>query len=977
MSGLVAARFQLLATLAAVLLALSSRAVFADEAVDHFEKRVRPLLVAKCYACHSGTKNSGGLSLETAAGWRRGGDSGPAIVPGEPEQSLLIDAVEYGSLQMPPADKGGKLSAEEIALLRTWIATGAADPRAEGDSLGGMSREAAGTWWAFQPLPDATGVPSAAAIDAFVQREIDRRGLTAAPLADKRTLLRRVTFDLTGLPPTPEEVDAFVADESPVAFERVVDRLLASPQYGVRWGRRWLDVVRYADTAGENTDRPLPHAWRYRNWVVDAFNRDLPYDEFVRLQLCGDIVAAGGPPERAAEGIVATGYLAIARRFGHDIDKDMYLTHEDVIDNVGKNFLGMTLGCARCHDHKYDPFTAEDYYALYGVFDSTKFSFPGCEPQGQPRDLVPLIAPSEAEAANAEFRRRLAEYDRYDAELSQEAARLKASAVGSSSVLAEASVGEGEVVELAASGEGRLARIAMRNGEVLQLAISPNANHGADTTRVELEIEKVGGETERWNVADLIPSFASGASLVEADGAIWCLLENSETPRFLNEWRQNVEGRAGMNAWTIGDTPSALVNASENPVSVWTTLSANSFFLHPGPRTEVALAWICPADGEYAVRGSVADAHHAGLDGVTFRLERIASAEFGAGLTELGRKTFADREPRPELPPIPVAYAVAESEPRDARLHLRGDPEQLGEAVPRRWLSVFGGEPLANAGGSGRRELAERIVQHPVAARVMVNRIWLWHFGRGLVATPNDFGARGERPSHPELLDALAGGFQAEGFRLKPLHRSILLSEAYRRSSHTNADAAQLDPENRWLTRYSRRRLSAEEIRDSLLSASGGLDLTAGAAHPFPPEADWKYTQHEPFAAVYETDRRSLYLMVQRQRRHPFLALFDGADPNASSPLRLASTVPTQALFFLNDPFFHVQAARFAARLDAESDDEARIRLAFRRLFQREPTSVEIAAGRRFLSDYPGDPQETRSAYARVLMASNENLYLD
>ncbi|HEV7281791.1 MAG TPA: PSD1 and planctomycete cytochrome C domain-containing protein [Pirellulaceae bacterium] len=870
------------AALAAVLLTLSARAVLADEGVDYFKKRVRPLLVAKCYACHSGTKNSGGLSLETAAGWRKGGESGPAIVPGEPDESLLIDAVEHGSLEMPPPDTGGKLSAEEIAVLRTWIATGAADPREEGDSLGGMSREVAETWWAFQPLPDATGLPSPAAINAFI------------------------------------------ADETPEAFERVADRLLASPQYGVRWGRHWLDVVRSADTAGENTDRPLPHAWRYRNWVVDAFNRDLAYDEFVRLQLCGDVVAAGGPPEEVAEGVVATGHLAISRRFGHDIDKDRYVTHEEVIDNLGKNFLGMTLGCARCHDHKYDPVTAEDYYALYGVLESVRFSFPGCEAQGQPRDLMPLIPPSEAEAANAEFRKRLADYERHDAELLQEGGRLKESANRFSSVLAEASVGEGEVVDLAESGQGRLARVALRKGEALQLAISPNANHGADTTRVELEIASVGDPTKRWNLADLVPRFASDSSLIESGGATWCLLENAEALRFLNEKRQSVEGRVGLNAWTIGDTPSALVNTSEEAISVWTALPANSFFLHPGPQTEVALVWICPEDGEYAIQGTVGDAHPTGLDGVRFRLERIASAEFGAGLLELGQRTFAVREPRPKPPAIPVAYAVAESEPRDARVHLRGDPEQLGEAVSRRWLSFFGGEPLANAGGSGRQELAERIVQHPLFARVMVNRVWLGHFGRGLVGTPNDFGARGESPSHPELLDALAAGFRADGFRLKALHRSILLTEAYRRSSDVSENGTRPDPENRWLARFAQRRLSAEEIRDSLLAASGGLDLTPGAAHPFPPEAEWKYTQHDPFAAVYETDGRSLYLMVQRQRRHPFLALFDGADPNASTPLRGASTVPTQALFFRNDPFFHEQAGRFAEQLEAAPDEEAR-----------------------------------------------------
>ena len=344
---------------------------------------------------------------------------------------------------------------------------------------------------------------------------------------------------------------------------------------------------------------------------------------------------------------------------------------------------------------------------------------------------------------------------------------------------------------------------------------------------------------------------------------------------------------------------------------------------------------------------------------------------------------------QPPVPPaIPVAYAAVDSSPVDAPVQLRGDPEQPGDAVPRRWLSIFGGERVGLDGGSGRREFADRIVQHPLFARVMVNRIWQNHFGRGLVATPNDFGTRGDPPTHPELLDWLAVQFRANGYRVKPLHRLIMLSAAYQRASSVpeellsdmpkhdaiaSAAPAAADPENLWLSHFSPRRLTAEEIRDTLLTASGQLDHSFAEAHPFPPAAEWAYTQHTPFNAVYETDRRSVFLMVQRQRRHPYLALFDGADPNSSTASRQVTTVPTQALYFLNDPFFHTQAAAFASRT---SGDE-QIENAFRVLFQRAASDLEVQVAERFLGNYPGTPSEKWSAFARVLMASNEFLYLD
>ncbi len=733
--------------------AISGSNAFSADPTEHFEAKVRPVLVKSCQKCHGPEKQRGGLRLDTKAAWQAGGDSGPALVPGKPDESLIIKAIRNPDpkLRMPPNEK---LADHEIAALVEWVKDGATDPRVGAAQLGGMTLDDAKKWWSFQ-LVKRPAVPdnrnpqptSRNPVDAFVLTKLSDKGLSLSPPADKRTLLRRATYDLTGLPPTPAELEAFLKDDSNEAFAKVVDRLLASPNYGERWGRHWLDLVRYADTAGENSDHPLPHAWRYRNWVIEAFNRDLPYDQFLRDQIAGDLLwkaddgvvktetgwsllAPFRTPPPAFDSRIATGFLAIARRFGHDTDKDMHLTFEDTIDTVGKTLLGLSIGCARCHDHKYDAITAKDYYALYGIFESTKFAFPGCEAKQQPRDMV--------------------------------------------------------------------------------------------------------------------------------------------------------------------------------------------------------------------------------------RLQPL----------------------RPEL-----AYAVVEGTAKNTKLHLRGDPEKPGAEVPRRWLEVFGGDIVPANAGSGRLQLAEWITspKNPLTARVMVNRIWQHHFGKGLVQSPNDFGARGMPPTHPQLLDWLAAEFVASGWSIKHLHKQIVLSAAYQQGSESRPDAVKVDANNDLYWRFERRRLSGEEIRDSLLAVSGQLDRTPGGPHPFPPEKSWAFTQHAPFNTIYETDRRSVYVISIRNRRHPFLGLFDGADPNATTPQRQVTTVPTQALYFLNDPFFHKQADLLAARVLAKPDDAVRLDELFRLTLLRSPTAKDRTNAEAFLNRYTmqlSDPVADRpkiawTALTRVLLASNEFLYLD
>ena len=993
-----------IAAISLAALMLPGRAARAADPADfsHFEAKVRPLLVAHCLQCHAGEKTSGGLALDSREGWQKGGDSGPAILPGEPEASLLLKAIRgvEGVSSMPPEeDHNGqplpRLSAGEIAVLVEWIEAGAPDPRSVGAKIGGMSREEAQHWWAFQPFTPVT--PPAGAdgpaihneIDRFLQARLDAAGIAPASPADRRTLIRRATYDLTGLPPAPEEVEAFLADPAPdrAAFRAVVERLLASPQYGVQWGRHWLDVVRYADTAGENTDRPLPHAWRYRNWVYDAFNRDLPWGEFLRLQIAGDMLRAGADDAARRDGLIATGYLAIARRFGHDIDKDVHLMHEDLIDNLGKNLLGLTTGCARCHDHKYDPVSAEDYYALYGILDGSKFPFPGCEAKGQPRDMVPLLSPAETEAALAPWKAAVATRDAAIAARNEAGKRvqLKAWLADQARAFQAANVGEASSVPVAAEG-GAAHALELKKGEAIQLTVSPNGNHGADTTLVDLQVECASSADaalvgRRWTTKDLATAALPANPLVDDSGAAWCFVEPgaAEGPAFLAQRKEGVEGKPELVSWVRGELPSAFANTSPNPVKAWTELPGLSFFVHPAQDRPVAIAWVCPADGRYLVSGAVADGHPAALDGVSFTLAQVNAAEYGGALVALGK---LEAEPLPAVPPqpaLPVAYAVVEGEPHDAPFQQRGDPEKPGAAVPRRWLDILGGEPVAADGGSGRRQLADWIAGSPLATRVIVNRLWQWHFGAGIVRTPNDFGSRGEAPTHPELLEWLAARFEADGGSLKAFHRLVMDSAAYQRSGTApgGADSIERDADNKLLGRIIPRRLTAEEIRDSLLVAAGTLDPTPAEGHPFPPESTWGFSQHAPFVAVYDSPRRSGYLMVQRQRRHPFLALFDGADPNASTPKRQTTTMPTQALYFLNDPFFHAQAAKVVERVAAEEGAAAGIDRLYRLLFQREPLPAEVDRAGRLLAAYPGSPAEGWGALARVLLASNEFLYLD
>jgi hypothetical protein len=813
---------------ALVLLVIASAARAEDkppakptaEGIEFFEKKVRPVLVKHCYSCHGedAKKRKGELRLDSREATLRGGASGPAVVPGQPAKSLLITAITHGDgvEPMPPKEK---LPAEVIADLTAWVKIGAPDPRDGGTATARIDLAKAKEFWSFKPVvrPEVPKHEFANPIDSFIASKLEAKKLKPAPPAEKRTLIRRATYDLTGLPPTPEEIEQFLKDDSPEAFARVVDRLLASPAYGERWGRHWLDVVRYADTAGDNSDYPIPQIYKYRNWVIDALNRDLPYDEFIRQQLAGDLLPFKDEADRRAK-LIATGYLANTKRFGsyEDARYPWYLTYEDQIDNLGRTFLALTINCARCHDHKFDPVSQHDYYALYGFFSSTRYPRPGIELDKVQRDFVPL-APREQVAEFEKDRGvKLAELD----------AKVKAAT-------AEKSAAE---KELAAA-------------------------------------EKIKDEEEKK------AAIAAGNKKVDA-------------------LKQKIKA-AQLESEKLAKQP-------------------------------------LPFETAYAV---------------------------AEGKTE-GKKKVGN-----------------------ACVQIKGDPERLGPEIPRRFPEVLGGQKLPpDAQGSGRLYLANWIAdpKNPLTARVMVNRLWHYHFGKGLVRTPSNFGALGQAPTHPELLDWLASEFVAKKWSLKAMHRLVMLSRMYQQSSAENEDNAKIDVANDYLWKFDRHRLDAESVRDTLLAVAGNLDRAPGSEHPFPAMSTWNYTQHNPFKAVYDTNKRSVYVMTQRFQRHPFFGLFDGADTNASIDRRITSTTPLQALYLMNDPFVHTQAKKFAARIKSEKEsDTERIRQSYLLLYGRPPNSAEMNAATEYLSEVAKKIGGDRAADAaweslsRALFLSNEFVYVD
>jgi len=920
--------------------------------VSAFEAKIRPVLIRECIPCHGASQQKGGLRLDI-----------------EPQTSDIkrIKAVltRGNAIQMPPS---GALTANVKADILAWLDSGAPWPKANASKSGASDGK---HHWAFlppkrPPVPNVGKSPSRNPIDAFINQRLASTKTKASGKADLRTLIRRGTYDLTGLPPTPQEVDAYLADKRPGAWERVVDRLLASPHYGEKWGRLWLDIVHYADTAGENSDHPLPHMWKYRNWVIDAFNRNLPYNMFLQHQLAGDLLAEKLTGDAARNSRIATGFLAGTRRFGHDIDADMHLTYEDVIDTTSKATLGLSLACARCHDHKFDPIPQRDYYALYGIFQSTRFAYPGCEPFQQPKFLVPLTSATEQAAQETELQQ-------LERQVATQAVEPRPNGM---EVLGTARVPDSSSTNIS-TPTGKPIDVDLSTGDVLLFEIHPNGNHGADTTRLEVNISGTdAGKPAAWRITDILDTLPGD---VPWSGP-WMFLDLASGFRALGERLTDISGKSALRGWRSGETPSVFGNTAQTAVDVWTSLPGRNIYVHPGPKGSVGITWTAPFGGRFAVSGVVADAH-AGGDGVTWSLHKITSGvKLLATVRESSTRARALETRIAQLRSqrsSDVAFACMEATGADARLQLKGDPAVPGAIVERGVPSFLGLPSGKVASGSGRLELAKWITsrQNPLTARVWVNRIWQGHFGTGIVATPNDFGLRGTPPTDQPLLDWLASTFMENSWDTKRLHKLLMTSDVYQRKSGSVERAAAL-------ATFPRRRLTAEELRDTYLKVSGVLDAEPGTAHPFPPEQSWTFTQHTPFADDYETNKRSVYVMQKRNRRTPFFALFDGPDPNTSTALRDNTTVPTQALWLMNSFFVQSTGNTLAKRTTIGTGDVDKwMTSLYRTLLGRHPSAAERSDY--YLLEYQlydgksGETPRAWNAYVKALLVSNEVLYVD
>ncbi|QDV13496.1 Planctomycete cytochrome C [Rosistilla oblonga] len=802
----------------------SDAPVDAAKQMAFFETKIRPLLAERCYDCHDENTAESELRVDTYEGMITGGLAGPALIPGKPQGSLIVAAVGYrdSTLQMPPDEK---LSDAEIADLTRWVEMGAPHPGRDGMQTikprGDVDLEKGRQHWAFRPVAkvDPPTVnqtsPAIAAeerrdepvrhpIDAFLLSRLEAEGLQRVPAADKRTLIRRATFDLTGLPPTPADIENFLADDSEEAFANVIDRLLSSPHYGERWGRHWLDVARYADSNGLDENVVHGHAWRYRDYVVNAFNKDKPYNEFVVEQLAGDLLPPRDEIAREHERLIATGYLVLGPKVLAEQDEakmEMDIIDEQ-LDTIGRSMLGLTLGCARCHTHKFDPISHHDYYGLAGIFKSTKSM-----------DSYKTVA--------------------------------------------------------------------------------------------------------KWHEN---------------------LIETPEEEQRYNEHLAEVAAQEKKIAEVIAEATKLLEK----------------------PDSELALA----------------------------EREKKFPAETTAVL-KAERETL--KKLKDSAPERPMAMGVIDGEVADTSVHLRGSHLTLGDVVPRRFPEVLAStdQPPLPPETSGRLQFAQWLTdgQHPLTARVMANRIWHGHFGKGLVTTVDNFGLQGAPPTHPELLDWLANQFVESGWSIKTMHRTIMLSEAYQRSSQHDPKNVEADPGNSLYWRFNLRRLEAEAIRDSLLAVSGQLDRTVGGNISQYKNREYVFNHTSQDKSTYDSYRRSIYVPVIRNHLYDMFQLFDYSDASVLNGNRNVSTIAPQALFLMNSEWVSELALSIADRLLQDSSDPAaRIDQLYMQSFGRPATADERDRSLDFVSQFASlsktstDREEAeRQAWQRLcqaIVASSEFVYI-
>jgi hypothetical protein len=931
-----------------------------EDPIEFFEARVRPVLASNCYSCHT-TSKLGGLALDSRASLLKGGKSGPGFVAGKPAESLLIKAVSQTDARLKMPMGSPKLKDGEIADLAHWIAMGAPWPESkQAAQKGFVLTPKKRALWSLQPLhkPIAPVVKETGwaktPIDRFVLAKLEEQGMKPLAPANRRVLLRRATYDLIGLPPTPEEIEAFEKDTSPDAFAKVVDRLLASPHYGERWGRHWLDVARYTDGDGPE-DKPKPKArgargmtfvgygmtrdgyantWRYRDWVIDAFNQDMPYDLFVKAQIAADLLPGQPEPKKLLPGL---GLFGLGPWYTGDcvVYSDSRADERDArIDVLTKGFMGLTVTCARCHDHKYDPISQKDYYALGGIFFASGY---------KEYNLAPADQVAQGQKYQAALRAKQGELGEF----------MEKSAVDVAKTLAR-----------------QTSRYMMAGRRVLL------SKPKLDAAAVASE-EKLDPATfQRW---------------IKYLGA-----KERQHP-FLREWdRLMAKGGSDQEAQPLADQFEKLVldiiaekrdvdaanlemkkhykpDPNEASVQLPGDLMQFELFQFKHNLIEKAIdpnryyVWLDVVQGPPASRVDDFGKRKGIFEYSEEDLVRFFTSAQKARLESLEADLDALRKGAPA--DYPYVMGLGDN-PKlvNMKINVRGNPNNLGEEVPRGFPAVLAGadrDPLPFTKGSGRLELAEAIVSHPLTARVMANRIWMEHFGRGIVATTTNFGMMGDRPSHPQLLEYLASRLRETNWSMKTLHREIMLSSTYQLSYGTAEPNATADPDNRLLWRANLRRLDSEELRDSLLFVAGTLDERLGGPGQ---------SLNQP-----GNKKRTVYGRISRSAPNRVLALFDFPDPNVSLDQRSATNVPQQGLFFMNSDLMWQEAGLVAARLGAD-EDAARIQKAYRLLFGRPPSTEEVQDALQFLSAAGKDSSGERPAwqqFTQALLSSGEFNYIN
>jgi mono/diheme cytochrome c family protein len=901
------------------------------QAAEFFESRIRPILVENCQSCHGSKKQESGLRLDSRAGLLKGADTGPVVEPGKPDESPLIEAIRHaGPVKMPPKKK---LSSRAIADLTRWVEMGAPWPDADDRrAAAGDPGAAAKRHWAFQPVrnPPPPSVQDHAwprtSIDPFILARLESTGLSPAPPADRRTLIRRATFDLTGLPPTPEEVAAFEADAAPDAFVRLVDRLLASSHYGERWARHWLDVARYSDTRGYVffQDADFHWAYTYRDYVIRALNGDLPFDQFLIEQLAADLCPPGGD----RRSLTALGFLTLGGRFMNNFHDVI----DDRIDVVSRGLMGLTVACARCHDHKFDPISSKDYYALYGIFASSD------EPVVPPE----FTPPPRTEA-----------YEKYARELKAREGRLSGFVAGKHQ-------------ELVAAARRRAAEYLLAAQRALDQPNTEDFMLIADGTDLNPKM------LLRWQT--YLERSRKGHDPVFAPWHALAALPEREFPDRAREFCAELARPSGparpvnpVLVRALAEHPprslaelariyGEVLNWTE---AIWEESSRRSALnrTEPAPLPDPALEQLRQV---FHGRDAPPNLPLAPFGDLALLPDRPSQAR----LKEL-RAAFEDWLVKgPGAPPRAMSLKDSPT-PVEPRVLLRGNPNSPGESVQRRLPGLLADlHPGPFGEGSGRLELARAIVdrRNPLTARVLVNRVWMHHIGTPLVATPGDFGLRSEPPTHPELLDHLATVLMEDGWSLKSLHRRIMLSSTYQQASDDRPEVRAIDPENLLYARMNRRRLDFESLRDSLLAVADRLDRAIGGPS-FPSPAD------------PGTRRRTLYTYIDRLNLPGLYRTFDFPDPNATSPRRDQTTVPPQALFLMNHPFVRAAAQGLLDRPEvaALSDPDAKVAHLFHLVYGRAPREEEASLARGFLAGRP----VPWVPFCQALLMANEFVFVD